>query len=332
MPLPLLVPIGMGVLGLFGLGKGAKAFMTNSEAKKIFKSAEGVVSDAKDALEESREVCNQRLRDFGETKLQVISKEIQIFVAVFSKLKNVNLESSPELDKLNAGNFSELALEELQHSCTFASSLLTGSASGAAAGTITAFGAYGSTMALASAGTGTAITSLSGVAATNATLAWLGGGTLAAGGYGMAGGAVVLGTLVAGPAILVLGTVLGAKAKTKLNEAQTNLEKAQTYDAEVRLVIEKLNAIIQVADFATNLLTGLQQRLMEANQHLAGVVEDAGEDYSLYSEEQQKAVFIAVQYAMLIKSTIDTPILNEDGSLSEKAIETFANAMDMKFV
>lgn len=42
------------------------------------------------------------------------------------------------------------------------------------------------------ASTGTAIATLSGAAATNATMAWFGGGSLAAGGFGMAGGAVVL--------------------------------------------------------------------------------------------------------------------------------------------
>lgn len=47
------------------------------------------------------------------------------------------------------------------------------------------------------ASTGTAISSLSGAAATNATLAWLGGGSLAAGGGGMAAGSVVLGTITA---------------------------------------------------------------------------------------------------------------------------------------
>lgn len=46
--------------------------------------------------------------------------------------------------------------------------------------------------AFGTAGTGTAISSLSGAAATKATLAWLGGGTLAAGGFGITGGAVVL--------------------------------------------------------------------------------------------------------------------------------------------
>ncbi len=42
------------------------------------------------------------------------------------------------------------------------------------------------------ASTGTAISSLSGAAATNAATAWLGGGALAAGGGGMAAGAAVL--------------------------------------------------------------------------------------------------------------------------------------------
>ena len=54
---------------------------------------------------------------------------------------------------------------------------------------------------LGTASTGTAISTLSGAAATKATLAWLGGGTLAAGGLGVAGGAVVLGVLCAGGAL-----------------------------------------------------------------------------------------------------------------------------------
>lgn len=50
------------------------------------------------------------------------------------------------------------------------------------------------------ASTGTAISTLSGAAATKATLAWLGGGALAAGGLGVAGGVVVLGAIGVGGA------------------------------------------------------------------------------------------------------------------------------------
>jgi len=45
-------------------------------------------------------------------------------------------------------------------------------------------------------GTGAQIASLHGVVATNATMAWLGGGTVASGGFGIVGGTVVLGGIV----------------------------------------------------------------------------------------------------------------------------------------
>ena len=52
--------------------------------------------------------------------------------------------------------------------------------------------AVGATGVLGAASTGTAITTLSGVAAENASLAALGGGALSAGGAGIAGGTVVV--------------------------------------------------------------------------------------------------------------------------------------------
>ena len=72
-------------------------------------------------------------------------------------------------------------------------------------------------MTFASASTGTAISTLSGAAATNATLAFFGGGSLATGGLGMAGGMYVLGGLVAGPALMVMGMITEAKSKEKID-------------------------------------------------------------------------------------------------------------------
>lgn len=53
-------------------------------------------------------------------------------------------------------------------------------------------------MTSAAASTGTAIASLSGVSDTNATLVFLGGGSLAVGGLGIAGGSIVLSGKAAG--------------------------------------------------------------------------------------------------------------------------------------
>lgn len=63
--------------------------------------------------------------------------------------------------------------EELKELGNFATSILGGVAGGALGGAITAFGAYSAAGTFAAASTGTAIASLSGAAATNATLAFL---------------------------------------------------------------------------------------------------------------------------------------------------------------
>lgn len=328
MPLPLIVPIVLGAAGLFGLGKTVKAAMDNSEANDIAESVAAVVADAENALESGKDGCNSALRAYGEQKLKVIGKEVQDFVDLFSRLKNVSLEHSPELDRLNVGEFTEIALEDLKHSCSFAGEFAASAAAGAGAGAITAFGAYGGTMMLASAGTGTAISTLSGAAATNATLAWLGGGTLAAGGYGVAGGTMVLGALVAGPALLVLGSVLGAQASKKLDDARANREKAKTYETQVRVVLEKLKAIIEVTVVGVDLLETLRTRLHDANTALREVVRIFGVDYSTYADGAKDTVFKAVKHAQLVKKVIDTPILNEDGSLAENAILGFKGAKE----
>ena len=79
---------------------------------------------------------------------------------------------------------------------------------GVGAGAALSTGAMSLVATFGTASTGTAISSLSGAAATNATLAWFGGGSIAAGGGGVAMGTVVLsgGTLAVG--VVVTATVL----------------------------------------------------------------------------------------------------------------------------
>lgn len=108
-----------------------------------------------------------------------------------------------------------------------------GAALGGAAGAATAYAAFTAAVTWGSASTGVAISGLSGVAASNAALALLGGGTLAAGGAGVAGGAALLGGLVAGPAVLLaLGGVMWAARR---NRQQQQELKARLDEAEALL-------------------------------------------------------------------------------------------------
>lgn len=100
-----------------------------------------------------------------------------------------------------------------------------------------AYGAYTGMGMLASTAGGVAIAELSGVAATNATLAWLGGGALSVGGFGMVGGMAVFGWLVAGPALAILGAM-------STDEMKEKLEKAKAYYSQVEKAVKKADAII----------------------------------------------------------------------------------------
>ncbi len=110
-----------------------------------------------------------------------------------------------------------------------------GIGAGTVAGGSLAVGSWALVGALGSAGTGAAISGLSGAAATNATLAWLGGGTLAAGGAGVSGGMAVLGGIVAVPLIAIASYSTHKKAN-EIQEETVKLEKV-IVEQEKHLVI-----------------------------------------------------------------------------------------------
>lgn len=90
-----------------------------------------------------------------------------------------------------------------------------------------AVGAFGT------ASTGTAIASLAGAAKTSATLAWLGGGSLAAGGGGMALGAAATVGLACLPA-LGIGAVLSRRSARELAREYTRIDRKLCRESQVR--------------------------------------------------------------------------------------------------
>ena len=132
------------------------------------------------------------------------------------------------------------------------------------------------------ASTGTAISALSGAAATNAALAWLGGGALAAGGGGIAAGNVFLalagpvGIAIAGVAILS-GGLLFWKAKSERERLENIFILITERDInKYKLAIVELNERIVRIDSETQLLREAIKRISEF-----------GTDYNQMTEEQQ---------------------------------------------
>jgi len=319
MPIPFIIAGVAAVGAIFGAGKTAKAVYDNYQANDYNDSANRIIDRASRKANEARVKSSDALKALGELKVSVLSEYIKPFIKTFSLIKNVNFSDVPGLNELSKLKLDKQDLKELEELSGFASSIASGAISGGVAGAAAAFGAYSGVMALGTASTGAAIGSLSGAAATNATLAWLGGGSLATGGMGMAGGAAVLGGLVAAPALVILGCVLGSKASANLDNAKSNYHKAREYSEQMDVCADLCNGIEKRANLFSSFISALSESKNEDLHNLLDLIREQGRDYSSYTQESKKKLACAVAKVKLIKTVIDTPILTEEGTLTSES-------------
>lgn len=322
MPLPLLIPIIIGAGGtLLGIGKGAKAVKDSNKANDINQTAKQMIEKAKFRLDASRKRTTKALESLGRKKIHVLEVPVARFVDLFGMLKNVKLKKSAGLDELGKLHLDKAEFKQLKEMSQMASSMAGGILGGTVAGGVAAFGAYGAATTFAAASTGTAISTLSGAAATNATLAFLGGGTLAAGGLGVAGGMMVLGGLVAGPALAVLGIVTGAKAAANLEKARSNLAEAKKIEAKLSVLRTASDAIGQRASLFEEALERLENLMNPLLDNLKSIIMEEGTNWGRLSEDSQKSIAILVATMQSTKALLDTPILDAQGGLSKDSGE-----------
>ena len=101
MPLPLIpVAIGLGASALFGLYKGGKAVVDNSDAKNLNEESNNLISDYANKLDNARAVCQVSLEELGRGKFDALTGNIDHFLQVFSQIKNVEFSQYTSLDEL----------------------------------------------------------------------------------------------------------------------------------------------------------------------------------------------------------------------------------------
>lgn len=187
----------------------------------------------------------------------------------------------------------EFARKDLEAARASAVGAGAGFAAGAAVASMAPTAAMWAATTFGVASTGTAISALSGAAATNAALAWLGGGALAAGGGGAAAGSAILalagpiGWTVAGATLLV-SVVLYTRKKFENREAkQEALAGVKENTARVRGIDA------QIVD--------LLQRTASLREHLLIRYRDAltliGADFLALSAPEQSRLATLVNHA-----------------------------------
>lgn len=297
MALPFILWGAAALLAGTGVVKGVGAMSDFDDAKRIGRDAEDKYQNTEASLQYARDKTNSEFEKLGKIKMMIFNHQIKHLVEAIRKSKNAS-------SKL-AGFEQSISTEELKEMERLVMASLEiekGLGAGAATGALAAWGAYGGVMALGTASTGAAIGGLSGVAATNATLAWLGGGALSAGGFGMAGGALALGGIVLGPALAVGGFMMASRAEEALT-------KAREYEANVDIAVAEMKKMNIVLEALQSNAKEMQSTLTQLAQRFDAI--KVNDDSNLPAFEQMIIV------GKGIKSVLDTAIMEKDGSATK---------------
>lgn len=283
----------------------------SEKASEVKDSAVSVKEDIENKLTELDRMLEASITEYNDAYTLMNDKGLKLFIERTQSIDTIsfieNLVNSiankpktfeSDFEEINTYRNSFISTTEFADRELQAARVAAGGAgAGLAAGTSVAFMAPTAAMWVATtfgtASTGTAISALSGAAATNAALAWLGGGTLAAGGGGIAAGNALL--ALAGPigwtiagASLLSSIVLFANKRVKINKEK---------NSEIEAVKQNIESVKEMDAKITSILT----QTVEIRTGLNNLYKDSlaffNKDYSMFADEEKK------QLGQLVNST-----------------------------
>ncbi len=257
MPFPL-VPVAIVVGSVAVIG--ALNANIKKDVKRYKVRREACVRRHKSYREFFQEV-NRNVDDLNHQRMAALDtlREAANFL-VRANVKDRNFDESFEI---SFQEFEELKRKIEISMIDLAASLGGGAVGGAVVGAAASAAAYRIAGSFASASTGIAIRSLSGIAARNATLAWLGGGSLASGGGGVAAGAALLSRIVWVPLAAVPIVVTWAKAKKVRKQVEDEIAKMKQSEAEIDRHKSELNAVLERVREMSEAIHEVEQALKE---------------------------------------------------------------------
>ncbi|WRA23987.1 glycine zipper family protein [Helicobacter pylori] len=318
MPLPFILGgLALAAAG-YGVKKGIDALDTDCEADEFIKKAESLKEEATKKAESAESDCKRAFMRFGEKKLHVLSHTVSNFLDHFHRLERSRII----IEGINMQDIEDQVsdAQKITNQYREVDFLdVTGTlGAGVLGGVLAAYGAYAGVGMLASTAGGVAIAELSGVAATNATLAWLGGGALSVGGFGMVGGMAVIGGVGAAPVIAILGALSAAKMEKKLEDAKAYCSQVEAAVKKADVVIDNLQAVRKMADLFTRQITKFDALFFSLSQETIATMRKHNYDTSRYNQKEKDQLSVTVSTLMTLSAFLKAPIMDEHQKLTEK--------------
>lgn len=297
---------------------GASGKSTVPEKKASSKSRLQLAQkDSEDAMKRT----NAKINELGtlDTPLYSALTEIQ---TKFDLIRNVPTEIALEYEKVKAIQLNwKQQVDTIEQQYKVSAKVGVGATATTAGVAVAALGpniAMGIATTFGVASTGTAISALSGAAATNAALAWLGGGALAAGGGGMAAGSLLMslfgpvGWTIAGVAVVASGLSVFKEVtdKKKVENIYTLISERDTRSYNLATV-ELSERITRIKDE-----TGKLRQAIET-------IQTFGTDYSQMSQEQQYELGAYVNLMSASTMLLVNPIQGVQPKYTERDFDAY---------
>jgi hypothetical protein len=321
-----------GVLTAIGAGvtysgiTAVEGFSNMSEAEEKIEKARSIYSDKSDELEKVKKATNLKLEDLNKLKMKVYSTDIYQSIEIIKNIK-VPKESGVDFaDKDITILFKKNEIDEIHANSIKAKDILNQTVNGMSVMKAAAGGSLGFMSTFGIASTGTAISSLSGAAATNATLAALGGGSLASGGGGMALGSTVLGGLTVVPAAMILSHQYAKKSEETLTEATEYYSRVRKEVGNIEAMVlilkedvdkridEIQSTIVHIVDIYRKKVFIDLKEAYDKNKDFQGKV-----DYKLCSSADKAKICMAAYFLRQMKKIISVKILDSDNNISKES-------------
>lgn len=317
MPIPFLIPAALAAIGI---KSHMSAKEKNEKAQKTVDMAKSIYNNEKYQLERVQEETAKILSSYGETKNNIYNGTISHFVKSYEKIKDIRFNKIDDLGEISKFMIDDQGKLELVEMTNIYNSTLASAGVGATSGAMLALAVNGSLPLV----TGTL--SLAGTALTFGEF----GTALSLAGSSLSLGATLTPfSAIAAPVVLFTGFTSNMKA----NE---NLEKAIKLYTDAEVAVEQMKNSIVLCESICIKTKMFNELLLELNTFLAAcndtldrmiskksINKNGKINLSKLTKKDFELIAVTRSLAGAIKTVLDTPILDDEGKLSQTVESTY---------
>jgi hypothetical protein len=292
-----------------GLGAHACASVDNDEAREKNIRANEIIDESNRIAQEAKRLCQGSIDSLAKEKTIVLQGNMRRFVRSFSQIKPVNFSETGDLFEIAKFNKNELTTMESMVSSV--QKVSVNDVVGGVSGTALAVGA-------ADVLTGGSIL-----------------GAVQIGGLAVEGAAL---GAVAAPIFAITGIFSASEAAENLEKAKSNLSKARAYQDECETYSYLAQAVSERCDLFYETLNDINmtwftdavnqlEMLVNSKKNFGNFIKNIT-GQKIYTRQEMQTVASAAALAKMIKTIIDTNILDNNGHVTEKSEQVILQIQD----